>query len=65
MVELIVLLLAGAVVLIIFRQLKHKESKEEILVPEQRSNHREKNFPYFSPPFPYIPPANKPLCNGS
>jgi hypothetical protein len=31
MVELIVLLLAGAVVLIIFRQLKHKESKEEIL----------------------------------
>lgn len=31
MVELIVLLLAGAVVLIIFRQLKHKEKKEEIL----------------------------------
>jgi serine/threonine protein kinase len=29
MVELIMLLLAGAVVLIIFRQLKHKESKEE------------------------------------
>ena len=29
--ELIVLLLAGAVVLIIFRQLKHKESKEEVL----------------------------------
>lgn len=31
MVELIVLLLAGAVVLIIFRQLKHKESNEEVL----------------------------------
>jgi parallel beta-helix repeat protein len=31
MVELIVLLLAGAVVLIIFRQLKHKENKEEVL----------------------------------
>jgi eukaryotic-like serine/threonine-protein kinase len=30
-VELIVLLLAGAVVLIIFRQLKHKESREEVL----------------------------------
>jgi parallel beta-helix repeat protein len=30
-VELIVLLLAGAVVLIIFRQLKHKESKQEVL----------------------------------
>ncbi len=31
MVELIVLLFAGAVVLIIFLQLKHKESKEEVL----------------------------------
>jgi parallel beta-helix repeat protein len=31
MIELIVLLLAGAVVLIIFRQLKYKESKEESL----------------------------------
>jgi len=31
MIELIVLLLAGVVVLIIFRQLKYKESKEEIL----------------------------------
>ncbi len=30
-VELIVLLIAGAVVLIIFRQLKHKESKQEVL----------------------------------
>jgi serine/threonine protein kinase len=29
--ELIVLLIAGAVVLIIFRQLKHKESKQEVL----------------------------------
>jgi parallel beta-helix repeat protein len=41
-VELIVLLLAGAVVLIIFRQLKHKESKQEALssskevIPQQK-----------------------------
>jgi parallel beta-helix repeat protein len=43
-VELIVLLLAGAVVLIIFRQLKHKESKQEVLssskevIPQQKTS---------------------------
>ena len=35
--ELIVLLLAGAVVLIIFRQLKHKESKQEFLSNSQET----------------------------
>ncbi|MCK9590451.1 MAG: protein kinase [Methanoregula sp.] len=35
MIELIVLLLAGAVVLVIFRQLKHKERKEESLAGEK------------------------------
>ncbi len=30
-IELVVLLIAGAVVLVIFRQLKHKESKQELL----------------------------------
>ena len=44
MVELIVLILAGAVVLIIFRQLKHKESRQEDLsvsreaLPQQKAS---------------------------
>jgi hypothetical protein len=43
-VELIVLLLAGVVVLIIFRQLKHKEGKQEVLsngkeaIPQQKTS---------------------------
>ncbi|HUT38207.1 MAG TPA: protein kinase [Methanoregula sp.] len=42
MVELIVLLLAGAVVLIIFRQIKHKESKQEFLPDSKDATPRQK-----------------------
>ena len=42
--ELIVLLLAGAVVLIIFRQLKHKESKQEILSSSKETTPAAKDF---------------------
>ena len=41
-VELIVLLLAGAVVLIIFRQLKYKESKQEILPNSKEATPQQK-----------------------
>jgi parallel beta-helix repeat protein len=41
-VELIVLLLAGAVVLIIFRQLKHKESKQEVLSSSKEATSAQK-----------------------
>jgi len=41
-VELIVLLLAGAVVLIIFRQLKHKESKQEVLSNSKEATPQQK-----------------------
>ena len=40
MFELIVLLLAGAVVLIIFRQLKHKERKQEVLNSQEATLHQ-------------------------
>jgi parallel beta-helix repeat protein len=41
-VELIILLLAGAVVLIISRQLKHKESKEEVLPDSKETTPNQK-----------------------
>jgi parallel beta-helix repeat protein len=41
-VELIVLLIAGAVVLIIFRQLKHKENKQEVLSNSKEATPQQK-----------------------
>ncbi len=57
MIELIVLLLAGAVVLVIFRQLRHKERKEESLagnksattVPKSRTSPRRINHSATTP----------------
>ena len=58
-VELIVLLVAGAVVLIIFRQLKHKESKQEALSSSKEATSPAKDIKDFPHGLALLQPSPK------